>query len=171
MKNIVSDFVVFTSNADETFIYDTPEENVMNIARNKALAVERMKDDLVIGSDTTVYLDGVYYNKPIDENDAKRMLRELSGRVHTVYTGVCIAYKDKVKCFFDKTDVKFNELEESFIEEYVSSGSPLDKAGAYGAQDEHIVQSFEGEYTTIIGLPVAKLRKELTEIINGKDCS
>lgn len=167
LRNIVKDFVTVTSNADESLVMNTPEDNVMNIAKNKALSVARAKDDLVIGSDTTVYMDGAYYNKPADEEDARRMLRELSGRVHTVYTGVCIVYKDMVRCFYDKTAVKFNELDDKFIEEYVASGSPMDKAGAYGIQDGNIIESYEGDYTAIMGLPVKKLRTALREILNN----
>ena len=124
---------------------------------------------MVTGADTTVYM-GKYYNKPVDEKDAEDILKALNGREHEVYTGVCIVYKDIVRCFYDKSAVKFNTLSEEFIKDYISSGLPMDKAGAYGIQDEGIVQCYKGDYTNIMGLPVGKLRNELRAMLIGKNC-
>jgi septum formation protein len=167
LKNIFPHFLVVTTDADEAFVYDTPEDNVINVARNKVVTVNRDIEDLVIGADTTVYMDGKYYGKPMTNENAKAMLRELSGRTHTVYTGVCIAYNDKSIVFSESANVTFHDLSDEFIEDYVLSGSPLDKAGAYGVQDEGIVACYEGEYANIMGLPLIRLRKELEGIING----
>lgn len=163
LRNIVKEFVIVTTNADERFQFDTPEENVISVAKNKALSIDRTRDDLVIGCDTTVYMDGKYYNKPESEEDARRILTELSGRVHTVFTGVCIAYQDKLRCFYDRSEVEFNQLGLEFINDYILTGSPMDKAGAYGIQDDGIVKNYEGDYSTIMGLPLIRLRTELRE--------
>ena len=167
LKNIFSEFVIVTTDADESFLYDSPEENVINVALNKAMTVCCNRDDLVISADTTVYMDGKYYGKPLTEENAIAMLRELSGRRHTVFTGVCIAYNGKHVTFSEAAAVTFHPLSEEFISAYVASGSPLDKAGAYGVQDEGIVAFYEGEYANIMGLPLIRLRKELEGIING----
>lgn len=169
LKQVFSEFDIAVSNANEDFVEATPYDNVMTTAFNKASAIAREYDDLVIGMDTTVFMDNKYYNKPVTQEDARRMLKELSGRVHTVYTGICILYHDKRYSFYDKSDVVLNDLSDEFIEEYILSGSPMDKAGAYGIQDNGIVKSYIGDYTTIMGLPINKLKAELKEIIGYGD--
>lgn len=165
LKEIFEDFKVVTSDASEVFLLETPEANVMNVSRNKAEAIERNYDDLVIGSDTTVYMNGKYYGKPENQADAKRMLRELSGNEHIVYTGVCVIYKDTINCFCDIAYVNIYKLSDEFIDRYILSGSPMDKAGAYGIQDGGIVESYRGDKSTIMGLPLKMLKVKLRDIM------
>lgn len=125
-----------------------------------------MSDELVITADTIVYLDDVVYGKPKDAEDAKRMLRELSGRWHQVITGVTILTRDKRRSFAVTTDVKFADFSEDEISYYVSNYAPMDKAGAYGIQ-EWIgfvgVEQIKGAYFNVVGLPVQRLYRELKD--------
>lgn len=136
-----------------------PEEIVKSLARAFA-----EKDALVIGADTIVYFEGKVLGKPKDEKDAARMLRALSGRGHEVYTGYCLLSAGKEICGAVCSRVLFRDLNEEYIRRYVAGGSPLDKAGSYGIQDEDgPVLSFEGSYTNIIGLPVEEIGARLAE--------
>ena len=140
-------------------------ETATYFARSKAEEVlSRFPEALVLGADTVVCLGGEILGKPKDAEDAKRMLRLLSGRVHSVITGVCVARKGAVRTEYDETLVTFHELSEELIEQYVASGNPLDKAGAYGIQDGYpLVKSYEGSYTNVVGLPVELVKIMLTE--------
>jgi len=130
------------------------EEN----ARLKARAVAcDFPEALVIGADTLVFVDGEALGKPTDMESARAMLRRLSGRKHQVCTGVCIAGPgDRLKTFHGLTDVIFRKLDDAEIESYLEKTTPLDKAGAYGIQDqgEMIVESIEGDFDNVMGLPV-----------------
>lgn len=147
-----------------------PEQIVQVLAEKKARAAQEMmtKEDqentFIIGCDTIVSLDGMVYGKPSDEADAVRMLGELSGKTHQVYTGVSILYGSGYEInFAEKTDVTFKDLDEETILNYVETGEPLDKAGAYGIQGkgQELIESFEGDYDNVIGLPVYRLGKIL----------
>lgn len=130
-------------------------EVVLFNARGKAHEVlARFPDCRVLGADTVVALDHAILGKPKDGEDAKRMLRLLSGRVHSVFTGVCIADANGSVERVVETKVLFKTLSENLINEYVLSGTPLDKAGAYGIQDGTVVDSIEGSYTNVMGLPM-----------------
>lgn len=142
------------------------EEIALYIANKKAEAYKNLLKDntLLITADTIVLLKNKVYGKPNDEEDAKQMLRELSGNTHLVVTGVCILTKTKQKSFAVTSEVRFTDLSESEIEYYVSKYKPLDKAGAYGIQEwigyigiEHI----SGSYFNVMGLPVQRLYREL----------
>lgn len=142
------------------------EEIALYIANKKAEAYKNLLKDntLLITADTIVLLINKVYGKPNNEEDAKRMLRELSGNTHQVVTGVCILTKTKQKSFAVTSEVRFTDLSESEIEYYVSKYKPLDKAGAYGIQEwigyigiEHI----SGSYFNVMGLPVQRLYREL----------
>lgn len=114
----------------------------------------------VIGADTLVWIDGEPLGKPRDINEAREMLRKLSGRDHTVCTGVCvIESNDRIKRFHDLTTVRFHLLDDALLEAYLAKTNPLDKAGAYGIQDhgEMIVAGIEGSFDNVMGLPVAKV--------------
>ena len=166
-------FEVVASGYDEEAVSpDTlsPPDYVTTLARGKALEVagRTAGDALVIGADTTVTLDGLYLNKPSDAEDAKRMLRTLSGRTHQVYTGLCLvsvqngAVQEPV---LDHaiTDVAFDTLSEEVIAAYVATGEPLDKAGAYGIQGKALsfIPSIHGDYFNVVGLPLNRLAKLL----------
>lgn len=138
------------------------------LAAQKALDIAKDKKDcLVIGCDTVVTLGGVIMGKPKDETDAKAVLMRLSGRTHTVISGVCLCYMGRTMTFSEKTDVTFYDLSEEEIDSYIASGSPLDKAGAYGIQDGAalFVKKIDGDYYNVVGLPVAKLAKEIKTLI------
>ena len=138
------------------------EEIVLQNARGKAMEVlSRFPDCRVLGADTVVALDGVILGKPKDSEDAKRMLRLLSGREHSVFTGVCLADAFGREERVVETKVLFKTLSENLIESYVLSGTPLDKAGAYGIQDGIVVSSYEGSYSNVMGLPLEAVEEML----------
>lgn len=140
------------------------EETVLKNARGKALEVlGRFPDCRVLGADTAVALDGVILGKPKDASDAERMLRFLSGKTHSVFTGVCLADRNGVLEKVVETKVTFKNLDENTIREYVKSGAPLDKAGAYGIQDGVAVESFEGSYSNVMGLPTEAVKEMLLQ--------
>ena len=141
-------------------------ETAAYFAQSKAEEVlSRFPDALVIGADTVVVLDGQILGKPKNTEDAKRMLRLLSGRTHSVLTGVSVAKRGRVCTKIAETRVIFEALSEELIARYVASGSPLDKAGAYGIQDGYpLVRSYEGSYTNVVGLPVELVKEMLAEV-------
>ena len=170
MKYITDEFEILPSDCDET-VPDgiEPEEIPELLAARKALSVSRLKKDrLVIGCDTVVIIDGVILGKPHTPDRAISMLKTLSGRTHTVVSGVCICYKGKTMSFSQKTLVSFYELSEEEIRDYVQSCKPLDKAGAYGIQDKGglFVREISGDYYNIVGLPVARLKREIDKLIS-----
>ena len=145
------------------------EEIPLYISREKAAAYLSFiqPDELVITADTIVWLDGKMYGKPTDAEQAKSMLRELSGKTHQVITGVTLSTKEFQKSFAVTTHVTFALLTEDEIDYYVERYQPLDKAGAYGVQ-EWIgfigVEQLEGSYFNVMGLPIQRLYKELRKL-------
>lgn len=158
-------FTVRVSEAEEHIESGTaPQEAVMQLARQKAEAVAKAYPrELVLGADTVVVYDGAILGKPADEADAVRMLQMLSGKTHTVYTGVCLVQNGQAETFFEQTDVTFYPLTQEEIEQYVATGEPMDKAGAYGIQGRGctLVQSICGDYFNVVGLPVAAVCRRL----------
>ena len=149
----------------------SPRELVKALATQKAREVAQTplaKDKIVLGADTVVAFGDKVLGKPADEADAYAMLSLLSGKTHCVYTGVCISLpKDggrvemiQAEC----TKVTFEKLSETFIKEYIASGSPMDKAGAYGIQDGGLVKEIEGSYSNVVGLPVELCKKMVSKI-------
>lgn len=118
-------------------------------------------DATVIGADTVVVFGGRIIGKPKDEKQAFDILKELSGKTHSVYTGVCVVRGGKKKAFVRKSRVLFFPLTDERINSYIATGSPMDKAGAYGIQDSGFVKKIRGSYSNVMGLPVEKLRKIL----------
>ena len=145
------------------------EKMVMQLSFVKAADVARSfrKNTFVIGADTCVCLEGKIFGKPDSNDDAKRMLRELSGKTHQVYTGYCVidcgSGKSVSRCAV--TNVTFKELTDSEIEAYVATREPLDKAGAYGIQEKGavFVEKIEGDYSNVVGLPLSPLYKLFKE--------
>ena len=152
---------------DESYPEDLQGEDIaIYIAREKANAYRDLMEDniLLITADTIVILDGKVYGKPVDEEDAKNMLYDLSGKTHEVITGVCITTKEKQKAFGVSSEVRFAKLEDEEIEYYVTKYKPLDKAGAYGVQEwigYVAVEYISGSYFNIMGLPIQRLYREL----------
>ncbi|MCR4688217.1 MAG: Maf family protein [Saccharofermentans sp.] len=181
---ITQDFEVVTCDIDERAIEEELEANGVSVlfvseylAKAKALAVydklrqEGRSDIVVIGADTSVINGSKIYGKPEDEADAVRMLRDLSGLTHVVATGVAIAYEGGVKTFTEESLVEFFKLDsyqQKKIEEYVATGDPMDKAGAYGIQGEAslLIKRIDGDYFNIVGLPVARLARELSFVLD-----
>ncbi|MBL0096285.1 MAG: septum formation protein Maf [Bacteroidetes bacterium] len=160
-------FEIIKKDFDETYPEQFRREDIsMFLARKKALAYKADVGDggIVITSDTIVAVDELILGKPTDIKDAERMLRLLSGRKHSVVTGVCIMSSKKSESFFVKTDVSFKTLKDNEIEYYLQNFSPLDKAGAYGIQDwigmigvEYIL----GSFYNVVGLPTKELYDNL----------
>jgi len=161
LKLLIPDFEVVPSDVDESVhAAERPETMVARLAREKALAVQgRCPSGCIIGADTVVVCEEVILGKPASHEDAGSMLRKLSGKTHQVLTGVCLVYLDSLFAECVTTDVTFRRLLESEIEDYVQSGEPLDKAGAYAIQGlgARFVEKINGCYFNVVGLPVSKL--------------
>ena len=145
------------------------EEVPVYIARSKADAYRPLMqpDELIITADTIVWLDGVVMGKPKGEEEARDMLRRLSGQKHQVVTGVCLTTIDRQQSFATVTDVTFDRLTEEEITHYVSHYQPMDKAGAYGIQEwiGYVgVRSIKGSYFNVVGLPIQRLYQELKRL-------
>lgn len=152
------------ADADESIPAGTsPDEAVKLLAYKKAAAVSCCENDVIIGSDTIVVMEGEILGKPADAAQAKTMLRRLSGKTHRVYTGVCIICGEATETFECHTDVTFYELSDAEIDAYVATGDPLDKAGAYGIQGIGAVnvKSIDGDFFTVMGLPAAETARRL----------
>ena len=180
---ITEDFTVRLADIDERALENDLEQRHVpacqvseELASAKAKAVFEMlepelkADSVVIGADTSVILDDVIYGKPESKEDAKRMLTNLSGRKHVVATGVSLVFKGGEKRFTDVSLVEFYPLDDyqkNVIERYIESGDPMDKAGAYGIQSGGalLVRGIEGDFLNVVGLPVARLARELSSVI------
>ncbi|MDE6188997.1 MAG: Maf family protein [Clostridia bacterium] len=168
LSEIFDEFEVLPQNVDEKSNYSRPRFIAQDLAKIKLGSLGKSYADcLIISADTIVYKNGRVYGKPKDEAQAKNFLDELSGDVHFVYTGVAIYYKGKTTTFYDKSSVKFKALSEEEKLAYIASGSPMDKAGAYGIQDSAVVESYEGSYSNIVGLPMEKLKEKLRDLTNS----
>lgn len=146
---------------------ETAEECAERLAREKALAVARQRpQDVVLGADTVVVVDGQILGKPSDGADAARMLRLLSGREHRVITGVCLVVSGRPSVASETTLVTVSEITEEDIASYIASGEPMDKAGAYAIQGiaSRWIPRIEGDYSNVVGLPVALVWRILREI-------
>lgn len=143
-------------------------EVALFLAKQKALAYTEMLEDqmLIITADTIVWSGGAVLGKPVNEDDAKQMLARLSGRTHTVYTGVCLQSKEKQIAFSVSTEVTFAQLSAEEIEYYVAKYRPMDKAGSYGVQEwigYVAVERINGSFYNVMGLPVQRLYTELKQ--------
>lgn len=173
LSRLVDDFEILVSNFDENEIkFDgNVKEYVEKIALGKAKDVfNRIKDNfIIIAADTIVTLDNEILGKPKDEEDAFNMLRKLSGKTHKVYSGIVLINTKTGKVLKDSlcTEVKFSILKDNEIKQYIESGEPLDKAGAYGIQGNGgvFVEEIRGCYYNVVGLPLNKLKCMINEII------
>lgn len=160
-------FTALVSEADEDIPFEEPGTYVEKLALRKAEAVfaEHPKA-CVVGADTIVWLDGAIIGKPRDEADAYHILRTLSGRTHTVYTGLAVLAPNSREVLHDITKVTFAPLTDEEIWAYIRTGEPMDKAGAYGVQGKGaiFVERVEGCYFTVIGLPVPQLYQALSKL-------
>lgn len=163
-------FEVKTPKINEENVSDNPKQHVLRLSRMKAGSVlPEVEDGLVLGADTIVVLDKEILGKPKNRKEAKRMLERLSNREHVVYTGLALIDKNKKKTISDYecTKVKFNSLSSEDIDNYVSTGEPMDKAGAYGIQGKgsRLVAEIKGSLDNVIGLPMGKLEEMLIHIL------
>lgn len=167
LSEIVKEFDIVIKEVDETLPSDIhPQRGVEILAVRKGEAVAKEAPDaLVISSDTLVELGGVPLGKPKDEADAVRMLTSLSGKAHNVHTGVAVHYNGRVFSGVATTAVHFREMTRAEILDYVKSGDPMDKAGAYGIQSGggKFVSGYDGDYDTVVGLSVALTKKLIDE--------
>ena len=166
-------FEIIVSDADENITEDlSPKKTVEVLAERKALSVwESNRDSVVFGCDTVVAIDGRILGKPTDDEDAFNMLKMLSGRTHTVSTGVCICSEDKTEVFSNTTKVEFYPLSDETIRSYIASGEGKDKAGSYGIQGYGcvLVKEINGDYFSVMGLPVSQSSRVLADFgIYGK---
>lgn len=169
-------FEIKTADFDESAVsLEKPAEGVQALALGKATAAAEVtsvgEPTVFLGSDTVVALNDVVMGKPDDEEDAKAMLRSLSGKTHVVYTGVALVEKnerDEIvshETFVEATEVTFFDLSDEEIDWYVGTGEPMDKAGAYGIQGlgRVLVEGIRGDYETVVGLPAARVYRALRE--------
>lgn len=163
LKDIVSHFLVFPPEREEVIDYSlSPKEIVESLAYQKASEIhEKNFNEFVIGADTVVCIDNKILGKPKDEDEAKEMLRRLSGKCHVVYTGLCVLVGNNKHLLSVSTKVYVNEMSDKEIEKYIKEEYVLDKAGAYGIQSKmkKFIDKVEGNYDSIVGLPVSELYK------------
>lgn len=179
MREAGYDIRVIPADIDETpFDGEAPLTLVERLARAKAAAVAAEyaePNELTVAADTIVTFDGKILGKPATEDEARTMLRELSGRTHQVATGVCIVkagdtaapHAAEILSFVDVTDVTFYELTDGQIEHYVTSGEPMDKAGAYGIQGtggRMLVHDISGDFYNVVGLPIARVARTIQKL-------
>ena len=185
LEQIGIDFEICPAKGEEIITKERPEEVVAELAAQKAREVAGMikiygkqheelvtpQDIMVIGADTVVAFREEILGKPKDEEDAYRMLSLLAGNVHGVYTGVSIlllSASGRVGeiSFFEKTKVAMRQMDDAEIRRYIATGEPMDKAGAYGIQGKCAVyiDKIDGDYNTVVGLPVAAIYRELKKV-------
>lgn len=163
-----TNIVVKPTDADETIPSDYPTSKVAEYLAEKKANVARewiTDDEIVLASDTIVVLGDAIFNKPENVDDARRILRQLAGKMHKVITGVCLMSKTKKKVFSDVAKVYFDDMTDDEIDFYIHHYQPFDKAGAYAIQEwiGHCkIKKIEGSYSTIMGLPTFKVFKELS---------
>ncbi len=164
-------FVVIPSDVDESFLAnEAPEEGARRLAFEKALEVSKLHEEYwTLGADTVVVIDGKVLGKPTDKHEARLMLGMLTGRTHEVFTGYALVNSRNIEsCVtgYSRSEVFIRELNRDEIAEYVESGEPMDKAGAYAIQGlgAAIVQSVNGSYTNVVGLPLCEVARELKRL-------
>lgn len=160
-------FTVRAADVDESVLPgEDAVSHVRRLATAKAMAVAASPADLVLGADTTVCLDGAILGKPASASEAKLMLKVLSGKTHEVHTGICLRYGIRTVVDIATTRVTFLSMTEQDIDEYVRSGEPMDKAGAYGIQGlaSRYVQGIEGCYFNVVGLPVSLVCQRMADL-------
>lgn len=152
--------------AEDPLPNEPPQACAERLAREKALAIAHLRpNDAILGADTVVVIDHQNLGKPIDASDAARMLRLLSGRTHRVITGVCLISNGEVTVASESTSVEMSEIAEQEIADYIATGEPMDKAGAYAIQGiaSRWIPRIEGDYSNVVGLPIARVYRMLRE--------
>jgi septum formation protein len=172
LKMIGMRFTVIETNTNEDEHFaQTPSDYVLSLSQKKANdAALKISNGIVLAADTIVYIDGQILNKPKDADDARRMLKLLSEKTHQVYTGFTLLriHDKKTLSDFGVTDVTFRRLDEDELEEYIKSGAPFDKAGAYGIQEDMsalFVEKINGDFYNVVGLPLPKFYLALKKFL------
>lgn len=171
LAQIGLDFTVLPASGEEKLTKQIPSEIVEELSSQKAEAVaEQISDGIIIGADTVVCQNGEIMGKPKDEADALRMLRQLQGEMHSVFTGVTLIVKENgsvisKQTFSQETRVYLYAMTDEEIQDYIATGEPMDKAGAYGIQGRFAayVEGIEGDYNNVVGLPVSAVWQEIKE--------
>lgn len=160
---------ILPADVPEPMSDEAPEIQAMQHARNKASFIrdQGSGDQMIVAADTLVAVGYIVLGKPADEAEAKAYLEMLSGREHSVYTSVCIAYKDTLLCDYERTYVTFAELTNKEIMAYIATGEPMDKAGAYGIQGfgAQFIKRVDGCYFNVMGFPIRKFYDMLIEML------
>lgn len=174
LGRIVNQFDIITRETDETLPSGVHPKNgveILAVRKGKAVADEIGGDSLIISSDTLVELDGVPLGKPLDKEDAVKILLGLSGKTHNVHTGVAVHYKGKVFSGSDTSSVTFRSFDENEARDYVATGEPMDKAGAYAIQGigGKFVEGYDGEFDTIVGLSLSLTEKLIKQAIQNEE--
>lgn len=169
-------FQIHTSEIEEVSKFTEVDKFVCDIATQKASAVlnevvSLYDNPLVLGADTIVALEGNILGKPDSELHARQMLQQLSGKVHQVLTGVCLAAKSKQITFFVQTQVQFDHITEDLLNHYLTTGESLDKAGSYGIQAYSLgfIGDIKGSYSNVVGLPVNTVLSKIKEFVGAQN--
>ncbi|MGN0595432.1 MAG: Maf family protein [Hominimerdicola sp.] len=169
LQLVCNNFRVIPSDCEEIIPPDlNPEDTAEYLSSLKCRSIaEVYRQSLVIGCDTAVICNGEIFGKPKDEDDAIRMLTKLSGKEHLVISGVTLGHRHRCRSFSNVTRVTFRTLSEKEINEYVASGEPMDKAGAYGIQGlgSLLIERIEGDFYSVMGLPVSQLAEEIEKFL------
>lgn len=169
LSHIIKDFIVCPSDIDESLPTSIlPNEAAEYLATKKTLSVaKKYPHDIVIGSDTIIVYDNKIFGKPLNKEDAKRMLKTFSGKTHFVITGVCVIKDKKTLSFSSINEVTFYELSDHEIDTYLNDNEYVDKAGSYAIQGKAsiFIKEIKGDYNSIVGLPIGKLNRILKQFI------
>lgn len=165
LRSIFKSFRLMPQNVDENICESNPKEHVKLLAEKKLNNLDKIyPNSLIISADTIVYFNNKIYGKPKDKVEAEKFLKELSNNSHDVFTGICVCFKGERYLDVEQSKVIFKNLTQQQIEDYIRNKNPLDKAGAYGIQDDDVVDYYVGSYTNIVGLPIEKLKDILYKL-------
>lgn len=171
LKEVINDFICITPNYQEEHLnHLSPERQVQNLAVNKALSIDCKDDDIIISGDTVVVYKDELLEKPIDLEDAFKMLKRLNGQTHSVLTSLCVMSNNKTVIKIFVSEVTMKQVSDEHIKKYLELHQPLDKAGSYGIQDkyfnENLLETYSGYLNTIIGFPIEELEMMIKEVSN-----
>lgn len=175
IKGCFLNFEVVVSEIDENVSGMSPKDLVQFLALEKAKAVlgtyKEQEHVLILGADTIVVIDNMILGKPKNREDAKRILKILSGREHEVMTGVALVSRNCERYFVETTKVTFEEIDDDLIDFYLDTGESMDKAGAYGIQGVALsfINKVEGSYSNVVGLPVNRVLQEVKHFVGASD--
>lgn len=169
LKQLGYDFRVETLDSNEEFNKElSVYEAIQEVAKDKMITIhEKYYDEIVIGADTIIYFENSIIGKPKNYDDAFNTLKRLSGKKHEVISGVCVAYKNNIKQFYEVSEVYFNKLSDEEIIAYLNTNEYCDKAGSYAIQGKgkKLVKELKGSYNNVVGLPIERLKKVIENML------